>query len=973
MNKLVKWSLFGAMLIVTLVSAFGIVSAATFTDSFDVAGDGNWSLDTTFNEDLIEGSIGPNIATGASIYQNFSATEGMSFTDSISITADLYTLAGSNVHYNVISFIQEGAWNSQVNGVFLWPTYDIDDNYNNHEMRIACLGSCSCTLVDYPTEDVNDGFYSVSIDINLTTGNVTMVRNDSKTLSTIVTGCDFQNFYTNLFFRSSYDVTEFWDFSITDNAACVPNWTCSGYGSCNSSNLQVCNAVTDQNVCGGVYGGDYSEFSSQACIYLEPYLNYTFEAVDFPTINDVSPQGLDGYAYSGWIVPSGFTGDGYFSEGRPQNASNFLVTGIDGAWVSSAENYTISTMFKLDQLYNDGEGNGIMGDLNAAAGGSGLAIHSVDGYLILFLQQQAYDTTYYPDSGDWNMYTMTYLYESGVGNLSLYVNGSYIISATNAGNSGDYNWTIGSIFPSVLYSNQGINGTFDDVLFYRETLSESAVADLYNLYNSNICTPNWTCSGYGLCESGFLQCDAAIDQNTCGESYSGNYSEFAPVACDLEQNLEAYYKMDEASSTDGLVDELGAHNFAIVGTVASVPAAINNGRGTYTPTDYFNASNWFINQNAEYSFSVWVKMLGDATQPICAGNEDLLVVYDGVAGMGAEFTYECSNARFNFYTASGSFAHNYAPATNELMHLVYTHDLNGTEKIYFNGTLVETGTNSMPDIMPTDLYIGSSFAGTSEDFALDEIGLWSRTLSPDEIVLLYNSGDGLPYEYFPCQPNWSCIGYAVCNSSDLQVCNNVTDLNTCGILYSGDYSEFTPQACDFCLPNWTCSGYGSCLTNDTKLCNSTLDNNTCYAQTSLPSDLYNGTYTEFSYLICDYCLPNWSCSLFGTCNISNLKPCLAVNDSNVCYTLTGLSSDQFNQTLPDYEGVCTYVPPAPSGGGGSFSTYLESAGTRATDLVADTRATTTGWWDGLSSQEKQVYILVFSGFAIAFLLRGKFI
>lgn len=551
MNAIIKWTLYTAMLVITLASALSMASAATFTDSFNVSGDGNWSLDATFTEDLIEGSIGPNTASGASIYQNFTLTENMNFNESITITADTYTLPGSNVHYNVISFIKEGAWNSQANGVFFWPTYDIDDDNNNHEMRIACLGDCSCTLVDYNNTLTNDGFYSSTINIDLLTGNVTMTRNDSAQLSTIVSGCDFQDYYLNLFFRSSYDVTEFWDFSITDNnLVCTPNWTCSGYAACNTSDLQACNAVTDQNTCGDIYSGDYSEFTPQACDY---------------------------------------------------------------------------------------------------------------------------------------------------------------------------------------------------------------------------CTPNWSCIGYGICLINDTRlCNQTNDSNSCfaqtglpSDQYNGTYTEFNVTACDY------------------------------------------------------------------------------------------------------------------------------------------------------------------------------------------------------------------------CTPNWGCIGYGICLINDTRLCNETNDSNSCfaqtGLpsdQYNGTYTEFNVTACDYCTPSWTCIGYAACAVNDTRTCNSTNDTNSCYATTGLVSDQYSGTYTEFNTTLCDYCLPNWSCSLFGACNISNLKPCLSTADNNVCYSLTGLPSDQFNESLSAYEGVCVYTPPQ-TGGGGAYSTYVAPLATRAADVTSQTVTTTTGWWDGLPDKEKQIYILIFSGFAIAFLLRGK--
>lgn len=48
----------------------------------------------------------------------------------------------------------------------------------------------------------------------------------------------------------------------------------------------------------------------------------------------------------------------------------------------------------------------------------------------------------------------------------------------------------------------------------------------------------------------------------------------------------------------------------------------------------------------------------------------------------------------------------------------------------------------------------------------------------------------------PCTPNWSCSDYADCVSPANNVsCTNVTDVNSCGETYTGNYSEFETQEC----------------------------------------------------------------------------------------------------------------------------------------------------------------------------------
>lgn len=56
------------------------------------------------------------------------------------------------------------------------------------------------------------------------------------------------------------------DISLTFTIAnCYPEWICNGYATCNQSDLRPCNSVSDSNICGDVYSGDYSEFSPISC------------------------------------------------------------------------------------------------------------------------------------------------------------------------------------------------------------------------------------------------------------------------------------------------------------------------------------------------------------------------------------------------------------------------------------------------------------------------------------------------------------------------------------------------------------------------------------------------------------------------------------------------------------------------------------------------------------------------------------
>ena len=49
---------------------------------------------------------------------------------------------------------------------------------------------------------------------------------------------------------------------------------------------------------------------------------------------------------------------------------------------------------------------------------------------------------------------------------------------------------------------------------------------------------------------------------------------------------------------------------------------------------------------------------------------------------------------------------------------------------------------------PDQFFIGNGSGNYLVQGMMDEVGVWSRALSADEIALLYNSGSGLAYEDF---------------------------------------------------------------------------------------------------------------------------------------------------------------------------------------------------------------------------------
>ena len=151
-----------------------------------------------------------------------------------------------------------------------------------------------------------------------------------------------------------------------------------------------------------------------------------------------------------------------------------------------------------------------------------------------------------------------------------------------------------------------------------------------------------------------------------------------------------------------------------------------------------------------------------------------------------------------------------------------------------------------------------------------------ETISFDSVIVEYEN---------QCIPNWSCSGYGVCNSSDLQPCNSTIDNNVCNESYAGDYSEFSPLVCDYCTPNWQ-SEYTACQTNDSMQKTYT-DLNTCGESTGLPID--NGTWSS-----CNYCNEDiWQIESACYPSGEDIIKDISYTDNNyfTCCGVTGILSD----------------------------------------------------------------------------------
>src|SRR3989339_1006674 len=209
----------------------------------------------------------------------------------------------------------------------------------------------------------------------------------------------------------------------------------------------------------------------------------------------------------------------------------------------------------------------------------------------------------------------------------------------------------------------------------------------------------------------------------------------------LTKGLVSYYKFDgDVLDSHGIYDgtNYGATNTeGIIGDAKEFDGMSN----------YVSIPN-IVGSSSEGTISTWINVnsiSGETEGILCAGinYEPWIMLHIGESGALA-FTVQ----------AVGTIStNNGAITTNSWHHVVYTSDGISRSAIYIDGSLRETTGNGggwLNDIAYTQLAIGVLDRPDNYgefDGKIDELGIWNRALTADEISELYNSGNGLSYPF----------------------------------------------------------------------------------------------------------------------------------------------------------------------------------------------------------------------------------
>ena len=222
----------------------------------------------------------------------------------------------------------------------------------------------------------------------------------------------------------------------------------------------------------------------------------------------------------------------------------------------------------------------------------------------------------------------------------------------------------------------------------------------------------------------------------------------------LADNLISYWKMDESSDGSGAVTRNDSHSTNHLtdnNTIASGTGIISNGADIEKDnTEFLSvADNASLSITGDYSISLWYK---PETAPVSDQAHALF------SKSIAEYHLDYENGapgglRLRCWNNSNPAIQAVDLGTGTFKHIVLVYSDSGdTATFYVNASSIGApAQTSNPTDSTNDLRLGRR-GGSADMYAdgiIDEVGLWNRALTSDEVTSLYNGGAGFAYPFTP--------------------------------------------------------------------------------------------------------------------------------------------------------------------------------------------------------------------------------
>lgn len=232
----------------------------------------------------------------------------------------------------------------------------------------------------------------------------------------------------------------------------------------------------------------------------------------------------------------------------------------------------------------------------------------------------------------------------------------------------------------------------------------------------------------------------------------------------LTTGLVSYWELEEASGNR--VDSHGSNDLSAGNSPGNITGILGSGVDLENGSDQYleitDAAQTGLDITNDVSISAWIKL---EQLPSTAGESFVIVSkYKWTAGARSYQVHLTTADKLvaAYYSPTVKYAQDVSNSAivtggdvGNWVHIVATIDSSAQDiKLYKNGSLVastldENGATSILN-SAAPFTVGTFFSGYEStaafDGGIDELGIWSKVLTSDEVSDLYNSGSGLAYE-----------------------------------------------------------------------------------------------------------------------------------------------------------------------------------------------------------------------------------
>ncbi len=348
-------------------------------------------------------------------------------------------------------------------------------------------------------------------------------------------------------------------------------------------------------------------------------------------------------------------------------------------------------------------------------------------------------------SSNWEHYVLTYNGAIGSNTTisSIYKNGILLDNVCLQVDLGTTN--ISNLLPLTFGKYHGTvqtgfyQGLLDDIGMYNRVLSITEIQQLYQDQTGQVQQPltcNITAPVTTICEGESV----TLSVNTTAGSGSSSQ-----LPANLQQGLVAYYPFNGNAN-----DESGNGNNGTVNGATLTADRFGNENGAYSfdgLDNYIDAGNSSVFNLDNISINLWYYELSIASQ----GSAHTMISKSTSMAGQIGYRIETSPDGLNYYVLSRigiiQPGAGYIAGTNSTLnlwtHIVITKEA-GNVIMYKNGQIVGSNSSLYAQVINnSNLLIGAVTTGSSIsayfDGKLDDVAIWSRSLSPSEIQQLYSS------------------------------------------------------------------------------------------------------------------------------------------------------------------------------------------------------------------------------------------